>query len=83
MIRFANNVVTGTAMIPLLTFAILVFYGSAIGKPWAGWVAVAAIAASCVLSSIVLVEWIGMDTAARQAAAALGAGARRMLARRR
>lgn len=55
-------------LIPLASFVLLALSGSSIGKPWAGWLATAAIAASCVLSGIVLVEWRGMDEAARAAA---------------
>ncbi len=45
--------------IPLVSFAILAFFGARIGKPLAGWVATAAIAASCVLATIVLMQWQG------------------------
>ena len=55
-------------LIPLAGFVLLAFFGSRIGKPGAGWVAVAAIAASCICGSYVLVQWMGMDAAARTAA---------------
>ncbi|HOA73173.1 MAG TPA: NADH-quinone oxidoreductase subunit L [Phycisphaerae bacterium] len=59
--------VAGVA-IPLASFAFLALFGAKLGKPLAAWVATAAIAASCVLATIVLVQWWGMDAAARQAA---------------
>ncbi len=60
--------VAGVA-IPLASFVLLAFLGARIGKPLAGWVATAAIAASCVLATIVLIQWRGMDEAARTDAA--------------
>ncbi len=53
---------------PLAGFIILVFLGSRLGKPAAGWVAVLAIATSCALSATVLSQWLGMNAAARLAA---------------
>ncbi len=55
-------------VIPLGSFLLLALAGARLGKPLAGWVATAAIAASCVLSGLVVVRWQGMDAAARAAA---------------
>ncbi len=55
-------------LIPLAGFVLLAFFGARLGKPLAGWVATAAIAVSCVLSTLVLMQWLGMDDAARAAA---------------
>src|SRR5207237_6409718 len=46
---------------PLISFTFLAFFGHRVGKPLAGWVATGAIAASCVLSGIVLVGWLRLD----------------------
>jgi len=54
---------------PLLSFLVLALFGSRIGKPWAGWVATAGIAASCLLATIVLVKWRGLEVAERPVAA--------------
>ena len=54
-------------LIPLGSFLVLALFGARLGKPLAGWLATAAIAASCVLASVVLVQWRGMDEAARAA----------------
>ncbi len=59
--------VTGV-LVPLASFVLLAFFGSRLGKPAAGWVAVLAIATSCVLAGAALVQWNGMDEAARLAA---------------
>jgi NADH-quinone oxidoreductase subunit L len=59
--------VTGV-LIPLGSFVLLALFGSRLGKPLAGWVAVAAIAASCALGTAALVQWQGMTPAARAAA---------------
>lgn len=48
--------VAGVA-IPLVSFLLLALFGARIGKPASGWVATAAIAASCVLATIVLYQW--------------------------
>ena len=53
--------------VPLVTFAVLVFFGHRIGKPAAGWVAVAAVMLSLTLSVYVLFGWRGLDADARQA----------------
>jgi NADH-quinone oxidoreductase subunit L len=44
-------------LIPLASFVLLALWGARIGKPLAGWVATGAIAASCVLSIVVLIAW--------------------------
>jgi proton-translocating NADH-quinone oxidoreductase chain L len=44
---------------PLVFFAILVFFGSRLGKPASGYVACAGISISCILSIAVLVMWYG------------------------
>jgi NADH-quinone oxidoreductase subunit L len=59
--------VAGVA-VPLVSFVLLALVGSRLGKPLAGWVATAAIATSCVLATMVLLQWRGMDEAARAAA---------------
>src|SRR5438128_749413 len=59
--------VAGVA-IPLVSFAVLAFFGARLGKPLAGWVATGAIGLSCVLAIIVLMKWYGMSPAARLAA---------------
>ncbi|MCL2330267.1 MAG: NADH-quinone oxidoreductase subunit L [Phycisphaerae bacterium] len=59
--------VAGVA-VPLASFVFLAIFGARLGKPKAGWVATAAIATSCMLATIVLVRWLGMDAAARTAA---------------
>ena len=53
--------------IPLLSFVVLALTGHRIGKPRAAWVATAAIVSSCVLSTIVLVGWLGYSPAERTA----------------
>jgi NADH-quinone oxidoreductase subunit L len=55
-------------LIPLASFLILALCGYRLGKPLAGWVAVLAIASSCVLSAAALVKWHGLDEAGRLAA---------------
>ncbi|MDM8006690.1 MAG: NADH-quinone oxidoreductase subunit L [Phycisphaerae bacterium] len=50
---------------PLLSFVVLALFGSRIGKPWAGWVATAGIATSCLLATIVLIKWQGLAAADR------------------
>lgn len=59
--------VTGV-LIPLASFLLLALFGSRLGKPLAGWVAVAAIATSCVLGTAALLQWQGLDAAGRLAA---------------
>ena len=44
--------------IPLAAFVILAVFGSRLGKPLAGWCAVAAIAVSTVLAGVVLKQWL-------------------------
>ncbi len=55
-------------LVPLAGFVLLAFFGSRLGKPLAGWTAVAVIATSCVLSTVALVQWQGLDAAGRLAA---------------
>ncbi|MCB9852037.1 MAG: NADH-quinone oxidoreductase subunit L [Phycisphaerales bacterium] len=54
-------------VVPLISFAILVFFGAnpPFGKPRAAYLAFAAIATSCVLSSYVLINWYGLSVAER------------------
>ncbi len=52
-------------VIPLISFVILLFFGPRLGKPTAGWVAVSAMGASCVLATMTLVGWHGEDSIAR------------------
>jgi len=54
-------------VIPLLSFTVLVFFGtsSPLGKPRAAWVATAAIAASACLAWFVLISWMGLSDAER------------------
>ncbi|MHC4235666.1 MAG: NADH-quinone oxidoreductase subunit L, partial [Planctomycetota bacterium] len=61
-------------LLPLLSFVVLTFFGHRLGKPRSGWLAVAAMGVSCVLSLCVLAGWHGLDEAAR---AELEAGAYR------
>src|SRR5437016_1242885 len=56
-------------VIPLVSFAILAFFGKRIGKPLAGWVATAAIAASCMLATCTLLQWRHMSPQQQHAAA--------------
>jgi len=50
---------------PLVMFAVLAFFGHRIGKPAAGWVAVAGVGISLALSSYVLLGWLGMSPTQR------------------
>ena len=54
-------------VIPLCSFVLLVFIGPKLGKPAAGWVATLAIAASCVLAALVMMDWRAMSPAERAA----------------
>ncbi|MFH0980351.1 MAG: NADH-quinone oxidoreductase subunit L [Planctomycetota bacterium] len=45
--------------VPLVTFALLVFFGYRLGKPLSGWVAVAGMGVSLVLATITLARWMG------------------------
>ena len=56
MSSYETFLILGTA-IPFLAFVILMLFGARIGKPLAGWVAVGAMGASCVLATITLVGW--------------------------
>ncbi len=55
-------------LIPLASFVLLALFGSRLGKPAAGWVAVLAIAASTVLAVVALVQWHDLTPAGRLAA---------------
>ncbi len=57
-------------LIPFVSFVILMLFGPRLGKPLAGWVAVAAMGASCVLATMTLVGWRGEDSIARMSLAA-------------
>ncbi|MEE9295773.1 MAG: NADH-quinone oxidoreductase subunit L [Phycisphaerae bacterium] len=46
-------------VVPFVSFVVLLLFGPRLGKPMAGWVAVAGMGASCVLATIVLVGWMG------------------------
>lgn len=50
-------------LIPLISFAILVFIGPTLGKPKSSFVALLAIGISCLLGTYVLVGWLGMSAA--------------------
>ena len=64
MHNFAILLCLGVAA-PLLMFAFLAFFGHRIGKPRAGWVAVAGVLISLALSTWVLVGWMGMSAGER------------------
>ena len=53
---------------PLISFVILAFFGSRLGKPVSGYVACAGMGASMVLGLMVFAQWWGMDGAERLAA---------------
>jgi NADH-quinone oxidoreductase subunit L len=55
-------------LIPLASFVLLALFGSRLGKPAAGWVAVLATATSTVLAIMALVQWHGLSPEARLAA---------------
>ncbi|UCG15320.1 MAG: NADH-quinone oxidoreductase subunit L, partial [Phycisphaerales bacterium] len=55
--------------VPLVWFAVLVFFGHRMGKPASGWFAVSGVGISCVLSIIVLVSWLGLGSEERIALA--------------
>ncbi|HUN80551.1 MAG TPA: hypothetical protein VMV81_03490, partial [Phycisphaerae bacterium] len=52
-------------VIPLVSFVILAFWGSRIGKPNASIIALVAIGASCLLAGGVLWGWLGADELGR------------------
>ena len=56
--------VAGVA-VPLVSFVLLALFGAKLGKPGSAWVATAAIATSCVLATLVLVQWQGLSDSAR------------------
>ena len=70
---YEQSLALGT-LIPLIGFALLVFFGHRLGKPASGWLAVAAMGVSCLLATCVLVGWHGLEPGAR---AELTAGAYR------
>ncbi len=47
------------AAIPLAGFVLLAMFGARLGKPLAGWFAVAGMATSAVLATVVLAQWMG------------------------
>src|SRR5205085_8469611 len=47
-------------VIPLISFTFLAFFGHRVGKPLAGWIATGAIFLSCVLSTLVLIQWVNL-----------------------
>ncbi len=51
--------------IPLVSFVFLAFWGPRLGKPKSSYVALAAIGTSCLLSTWVLVGWLGLDSDAQ------------------
>lgn len=56
--------------IPLASFAFLALFGARLGKPLSGWVATAAVGASAVLATIVLLQWWGLSPEAKAEATA-------------
>jgi proton-translocating NADH-quinone oxidoreductase chain L len=58
MSNYETYLVLGV-LIPLASFFVLMLFGPRIGKPLSGWVAVAAMASSCVLATMTLVGWMG------------------------
>ncbi|HUU83271.1 MAG TPA: NADH-quinone oxidoreductase subunit L [Phycisphaerae bacterium] len=70
---YEQFLVIGT-LLPLVSFVLLVFFGHRLGKPNSGWFAVAGMGISCVLATIVLAGWHGLDPAEQ---AELQAGAYR------
>ncbi len=58
MSNYETYLTLGVA-IQLASFFLLMLFGPRLGKPWAGWVAVAAMASACGLATITLVGWMG------------------------
>ncbi len=56
--QYETYLLAGT-IVPFISFLILMLFGPRIGKPLSGWVAVAAMAGSCVLATMTLVGWMG------------------------
>jgi len=54
-------------LIPLISFVILALFGPKLGKPKASWVALLAIGLSCLLSTSVLIGWVGKSVPEREA----------------
>jgi len=54
--------------LPLAMFGVLAFFGARIGKPAAGWCAVAAVVGSLLLSTYVTLGWLGMSAEQKSAA---------------
>ncbi len=72
MSNYETYLLAGVA-IPFVSFLILMLFGPRLGKPLAGWVAVAAMATCCVLATLTMVGWLGEvenGTAAEMTAAA-------------
>jgi NADH-quinone oxidoreductase subunit L len=44
-------------LIPLASFVLLAFFGARLGKPRSGWLATGAIASSCILGAMALMQW--------------------------
>ena len=61
-----HNTLAIAVLIPLVSFTILALFGHRIGKPFAGYVATAAIGLSCVLATQVLVGWVSADDEVRR-----------------
>ena len=62
-------------LVPFASFLLLLLFGPRLGKPLAGWVAVAGMGTSCVLASIVLVGWMGEVSAGTAAQLSINAAA--------
>ncbi len=60
MSTYEIALIAGVA-VPLLMFAVLAFFGARIGKPAAGWCAVAAVLVSLGLSCFVAYGWLSAD----------------------
>ena len=60
-------------LIPFVSFVLLMLFGARLGKPLSGWIAVAAMGASCVLATMTLVGWHGEDHISRMALTAAAA----------
>ncbi len=58
MSSYESYLIAGTLVL-FASFVVLMLFGSRLGKPLAGWVAVAAMVTSCVFATITLVGWYG------------------------
>ncbi|MCG8407304.1 MAG: NADH-quinone oxidoreductase subunit L [Phycisphaerales bacterium] len=56
-----ENLLALGVLIPLISFAILAFWGAKIGKPKSSYIACAAIGLSCIMATYVLIGWSGLD----------------------